>query len=760
MNRENLANAELAAAINDSQTSITLKTGQGGNFTQFPLVCTMTPPGQLSTKDNSEVVLLTDVTSDTATITRAQYGFSAKSFPTGSIIANGIYKEDFDAIQDAIDLKYDASNPDGFVDATGAASASPVQSVAGKTGAVTLGKADVGLSNVDNLAPADMPVSTATQTALDGKAKKKPALVDSIKWEGGLTIAHRNGALVYPEESLEGLQACYEDGIVIEVDVRALADGTLVCTHDETVDRTMTNIPTGTVSSKTVAEWKAAKVKQYHNADSIFGTPAFFDEVLDKYGGKVLIVPELKESGAVVAFIDAIVSRGLERDVIAQSFDYSVCQQIAAAGIEVLYLNDNVTQTPSQLIADGIKFVGGWWSATGWSTERLQLYKDGGLRTIGYTVTTREDSDAAFLRGWEGIFSNNPWLTARQEFSVRKRYSNSNLPYSKADLVQSVHNGDSASQYGQVVSVTNKQSGNASSYSQYVRHNVIGGGAANDYLYRGEFMDNGALKGSVFKSRNRNTGEVYLGQRADDAISRYEIISAGDSPNEAQLDLVSGSKSTRHFYRESDGAYGFYHEGSTKIRIDRQRITLGSSAVPTRINNVDYLSGTGFPEGIITALVGSIYIDKAITNGASSWIKKSGTGNTGWQVLEGDTGWRDITSALENGYTASQILIRRANNTVSLIVKDVIGSGSSTARMMAVPVGFKHGTTNSGAGVPDFTVASISSLAAPVVRAFVIGADSNMYNYYNGAGATSPLRVSFSYLSREGYPTTLPGTAL
>lgn len=46
----------------------------------------------------------------------------------------------------------------------------PVQSVAGKTGVVTLVKADVGLTQVDNTADADKPVSTATQTALSGKA--------------------------------------------------------------------------------------------------------------------------------------------------------------------------------------------------------------------------------------------------------------------------------------------------------------------------------------------------------------------------------------------------------------------------------------------------------------------------------------------------------------------------------------------------------------------------------------------------------------
>ena len=46
----------------------------------------------------------------------------------------------------------------------------PVDSVAGKTGTVTLVKGDVGLANVDNTSDAAKPVSTATQTALDGKA--------------------------------------------------------------------------------------------------------------------------------------------------------------------------------------------------------------------------------------------------------------------------------------------------------------------------------------------------------------------------------------------------------------------------------------------------------------------------------------------------------------------------------------------------------------------------------------------------------------
>ena len=55
------------------------------------------------------------------------------------------------------------------ISVTQIAAQAPVQSVASKTGAVTLVKGDVGLGNVDNTSDANKPISTATQTALDAK---------------------------------------------------------------------------------------------------------------------------------------------------------------------------------------------------------------------------------------------------------------------------------------------------------------------------------------------------------------------------------------------------------------------------------------------------------------------------------------------------------------------------------------------------------------------------------------------------------------
>ena len=75
------------------------------------------------------------------------------------------------------------------------------------------------------------------------------------------------------------------------------------------------------------------------------------------------------------------------------------------------------------------------------------------------------------------------------------------------------------------------------------------------------------------------------------------------------------------------------------------------------------IHGRGMPNGVVTAPVGTTYVDEAVTNGALKWIKKSGTGNTGWEVLIGDTGWKVLPSVSKLG--GSYVKIRRVNNVVS-----------------------------------------------------------------------------------------------
>ncbi len=74
------------------------------------------------------------------------------------------------------------------------------------------------------------------------------------------------------------------------------------------------------------------------------------------------------------------------------------------------------------------------------------------------------------------------------------------------------------------------------------------------------------------------------------------------------------------------------------------------------------IRGTGSPEGRITAEIGTTYVDTAVTNGALKWIKEKGSGNTGWRVLIGDTGWRTLN--VLNKLGNAKIQIRRINDEV------------------------------------------------------------------------------------------------
>ena len=92
----------------------------------------------------------------------------------------------------------------------------------------------------------------------------------------------------------------------------------------------------------------------------------------------------------------------------------------------------------------------------------------------------------------------------------------------------------------------------------------------------------------------------------------------------------------------------------------KQRLTALESRPTT---NQWEIHGTGMPNGVVTAEIGTTYVDKNKTNGALKWIKTTDGGNTGWEVLIGDTGWRTLNSVSRAGN--SFIKIRRVNNLVT-----------------------------------------------------------------------------------------------
>ena len=220
-----------------------------------------------------------------------------------------------------------------------------------------------------------------------------------------------------------------------------------------------------------------------------------------------------------------------------------------------------------------------------------------------------------------------------------------------------------------------------------------------------------------------------------------------------------------------------------RISINGNIVTLsdggGSIILPASANSSgqvhEYeIHGTGMPNGKVIAPVGTTYVDTVVTSGALKWIKRQGSGNQGWEVLTGDTGWRtlNIKSKLGNSY----LKVRRKNDVVTyqfgglswgwfgVIRRGGVGyeaQGSDKERncyilgLGGVPVGFRSESSLIGGIYND--------KGTPYGTWYLGGAgDSNMLRFQ----FTDPvptdrdigdIRVSsISYLTSEPWPTTLP----
>ena len=220
-----------------------------------------------------------------------------------------------------------------------------------------------------------------------------------------------------------------------------------------------------------------------------------------------------------------------------------------------------------------------------------------------------------------------------------------------------------------------------------------------------------------------------------------------------------------------------------RISINGNIVTLsdggGSIILPASANSSgqvhEYeIHGTGMPNGKVIAPVGTTYVDTAVTSGALKWIKRQGSGNQGWEVLTGDTGWRtlNIKSKLGNSY----LKVRRKNDVVTyqfgglswgwfgVIRRGGVGyeaQGSGKERncyilgLGGVPVGFRSESSLIGGIYND--------KGTPYGTWYLGGyGDSNMLRFQ----FTDPvptdrdigdIRVSsISYLTSEPWPNVLP----
>ena len=203
----------------------------------------------------------------------------------------------------------------------------------------------------------------------------------------------------------------------------------------------------------------------------------------------------------------------------------------------------------------------------------------------------------------------------------------------------------------------------------------------------------------------------------------------------------------------------------------------GGNSVELPVNRYE-IHGSGMPNGVVEAEIGTTYVDKNKTNGALKWIKTTDGGNQGWEVLIGDTGWRTLNSVskLKDGSKTSYIKVRRVNNLVTyqfgglnwgwfgIIRRNGPGfvkhnsSGDKGAKVVypgGIPEGFRSESS---------LIGGIYSDAGKPYGIWYLGgtSDSNFIQFtFNDPIPTDKdigdIRVSaISYLTEEPWPTTLP----
>lgn len=148
-------------------------------------------------------------------------------------------------------------------------------------------------------------------------------------------VAHRGGAREVPENSMSGLMAAFRRGTaqVLDFDTRVLRDGTLVVFHDATLNRT--TFLGGEVRGLGAGEWRNVRLRPRDRLPGSWRAerPPTVAEVLDRLGGRIVLMLEAKDPRGLDRLAGLIRSRGLTRSVFVNTNDPEVARRVHGLGL-------------------------------------------------------------------------------------------------------------------------------------------------------------------------------------------------------------------------------------------------------------------------------------------------------------------------------------------------------------------------------------------------------------------------------------------
>jgi len=220
-------------------------------------------------------------------------------------------------------------------------------------------------------------------------------------------IGHRGAMALEPENTLRSFRRAEADGAdVIELDLRASADGVVVVMHDASVDRTTDG--TGRVADLSLAELRRLDAGHGEHVPT-------FDEVVDGTGA--LIQAEIKDSSVIAPLAELLNGRtDLQRRIMPTSFDDLTIATVADRMPGVLcgwISSDPTEQKLRHALEIGARRVLFGWPGTG--PEIISRPHELGLLFNVRPGETVDDIRRALAWGADGITTNDPSLRREAE---------------------------------------------------------------------------------------------------------------------------------------------------------------------------------------------------------------------------------------------------------------------------------------------------------------------------------------------------------
>lgn len=259
---------------------------------------------------------------------------------------------------------------------------------------------------VDAETAARSAADTAEVTRADAAYRPKVVTLSDIPTSGVVYWSHRGARHLLPENTMEGYRAAIamnrSRGVVpiIEIDVHALSDGSLVVMHDATVDRT-------TASSGNVADYNTPGWAALTNdtaswfGSTIFGnlSAPFLDDVLREFAHQAIFVLEIKSTAAATGMLATLETYDCADTVLVTSFTQSHLTTYTAAGYTTgLYIvGSTVASAPTAaaLVAAGITYMALSVPVTGATTTAyLASCRAAGIKVGVATMNRHVERDA------------------------------------------------------------------------------------------------------------------------------------------------------------------------------------------------------------------------------------------------------------------------------------------------------------------------------------------------------------------------------